>query len=80
MLKFPPYFARVGYEMCRILLSQHAQGIFELVLLDVAMSCEISARWAMFDQVMFGQESLGTRVVARGEMDLSEEEGVVGIA
>ena len=66
--------------MCRVLLSKYIQSVLELVLLDVTMSCEVSACWAMFDKIVLGEKALGTGVIARGEVDLGKEEGVIRVA
>jgi len=50
--------------MCRILVTEDRKSLIELVLLNIAVSCQVSARWAMIDQVVFGKKALGTCVVA----------------
>ncbi len=65
--------------MCRILVTEYRESLVELVLLDIAVSCQVSARWAMVDKVVFRKEALGTGVVAGREVNLCEPEGILGI-
>jgi hypothetical protein len=60
----------------RILLAQDAEGFFEPSLLDQTVSGQISTRWISSDKVLFGEEALGASVVASGEVDLGQPEGI----
>ena len=79
MLEFPTDFAGSCYEMCGVLLPKYAQRVLEPVLLDMAMGCEVSACWAVVDEIVLCEEALGACIVTGGEMNLSEEESIVGV-
>ena len=80
MLEFPPYFARSCYKVCGVLVSENVESFLEAILLDLAVGCEIFACWAVFDEIMFAQEALGSRIIACGKMYLGKEKGIVRIA
>jgi hypothetical protein len=76
MLNFPPAVANSCDEVDRVLLSQDIECFFESILLDQTVPSKIPARWISCDQVLFGEEALGSSVVAGREMNLGEPEGI----
>lgn len=76
MLYFPPTVADRCDEMGWVLFPQDVQCFFESALLDQAVSSQVSTRGVSSDQVLFGEEALGSSVVARREMDLRKPECV----
>lgn len=79
MLQLPPNLARRCYEVARVLLSQYVQSFFESALLDLTVSGEVSAGRTMINEVVLCQKTLSSGVVACREVDLSQEEGIVGV-
>ena len=62
-----------------VLLSKYAQCVLESVLLDLAMGCEVPACRAVVDEIVLCEKAQGACVITGGEMDLSEEESIVGV-
>lgn len=58
------------------MITQYRQGLFELILFDVAMGSQVAASGASRDKVFPGQEGQGSRVIVVGEMYLGEPKGV----
>ena len=79
MLQLSSYFARRSYEMVGIFITEDIQGLFESVLLDLAVGCKVSTGGAVIDEVVLGQEALSSYIVARRKVYLGQEEGIVCI-
>jgi hypothetical protein len=64
-------------QVCGIPFAEHAECFFVPRLLDEAVASEISTRGIAVNEVLFGEESLSSRIVPRGEVNLSQPEGVI---
>lgn len=60
-----------------ILFPEDVERFFEAILLDQAVSGQISARGVASDQVLFGEEALRARVIPCREMNLGKPECVL---
>lgn len=63
--------------MAWILVSKHIQSILVFQLFYLTVSGQISASWAMIDEVVLGEEALGTSIVSSGKMNLCKEESII---
>jgi hypothetical protein len=70
----------VGDEVGGVSVAEDLEGFSVAVLLDEAVAGEVAARGVSGDEVLLGEEGLGSGVVARGKVDLGEPEGVVVVA
>lgn len=62
--------------MCGVLFAEDIECFFESILLDQAVSSKVPAGGVSCDQILLGEEALGSSIVASGEMDLGEPEGI----
>jgi len=63
----------------RVLVSKDRKGVLKLPLPDLAVGGEVSTGRIVLNKVMLFEEALGTGVVSSGEVNLSEEKGIIGI-
>ena len=70
MLEFPSTVARVIDQVCGVLFAKNSKGFVESALLDEAVSGQVSTRGVSSDEVLLREKTLGSSVVAGGEMDL----------
>ena len=79
MQKFPSCFAGGKNQVIWIALAQDCQSVFIFPLSDLTVGSQISTGRAVAKKVMFFQECEGASIIAYGEMNLSEEEGIIGV-
>jgi hypothetical protein len=69
-----------GGEVDGVLVAEQAQGVVELAELDGAVGGQVAALGVAVGEGAAGEQGLGAVVVARGEVDLGEPEGVLVVA
>ena len=77
VLEFPSAVARVIDQVGGILFAEHIERFVESILLDKAVSSQVTTGGISSDEVLLGEEALGSSVVAGGEMDLREPECIL---
>ncbi len=79
VLQLPSRFVGVSQQVSGRLVTQGCKGILEFGLLNTAVSGKVSACRAVVDEPMLLEEGQGARVVASGEVDLGQPEGIIGV-
>ena len=65
--------------MGRILVSKDGQRFIKFELLDMAVSSEISTRWAVINQVVLEEKALSASIISGRKMYLSQPECILRI-
>lgn len=65
--------------MSWVLVSEYIECFFEFRLLYLAMSGQVLRCRTMINKIVLGQKALRASIVSGGEMDLSKEEGIIGV-
>ena len=77
MLEFPSTVARVIDQVCGVLFAKNSKGFVESALLDEAVPSQVSTRGISSDEVLLGEEALGSCVVPSREVDLRQPKRIL---
>lgn len=76
VLQFAPAVACTRDQMSGILFAQECEGFVKSGLLDKTVRGKVPARGISGNEILFGQEALGSSVIACGEVDLGKPKGI----